>query len=131
MATVEAPVHDSVKQAMVDADERQTQLIYRPLRNTSRIFRNEIAEQVHDIEVQKGRDLKIDDLAHLVAGVRGRQVFESGDLNAGIWSAGMVIGLIHDIPTCSELVARIVREAEALIRKRLEGMLGDGAQAAA
>jgi NAD(P)H-dependent flavin oxidoreductase YrpB (nitropropane dioxygenase family) len=131
MATVEAPVHDSVKQAMVEADERQTQLIYRPLRNTSRIFRNEIADQVHEIEVQKGHDLKIDDLAHLVAGVRGRQVFESGDLNAGIWSAGMVIGLIHDIPTCAELVARIVREAEALIRERLNAMLGSDAQAAA
>ncbi|MDP6563956.1 MAG: nitronate monooxygenase family protein [Alphaproteobacteria bacterium] len=125
MATVEAPVHDNVKQAMVDADELNTKLVYRPLRNTSRVFKNEIAEQVGEIEREKGADLKIDDLSALVAGQRGRTVFEEGDINHGVWSAGMVVGLIHDIPTCQELVTRIVSEAEEIIAARLGGLGGE------
>jgi len=124
IATEEAPVHASVKQAMVEADERQTQLVYRPLRNTARIFKNGVAEQVAEIEREKGGTLKIDDLAHLVSGQKGRKVFEDGDLEAGIWSAGMIVGLIHDVPSCQELVARIVGEAEAIIAERLAGTIG-------
>ena len=124
MATKEAPIHDNVKQAMVEADERQTQLLYRPLRNTSRLFKNAVSVEAAQIEREKGTDLSIDDMKHLVAGVRGREkVFEDGDVDGGVWSAGMVIGLINDVPSCEELVSRIVREGEELIRGRLTDTL--------
>ena len=100
--------------------ERATDLIFRTLRNTSRVAKNEISREVVTIERKGGAT--IDDLKHLVAGVRGRGVYETGDPDAGIWSAGMVQGLIHDIPTCAELVSRIVREAEEIIGRRLKGM---------
>ncbi|MEC9347213.1 MAG: nitronate monooxygenase family protein [Pseudomonadota bacterium] len=124
LATVEAPIHQNAKEALVAADERQTQLVYRPLRNTARIFRNGIAEQVAQIEKEKAGAMKIDDVAHLVAGVKGRSVFEKGEMEAGIWSAGMITGLIHDIPTCAELVSRIVADAERIIGERLQRMAG-------
>lgn len=122
MATEEAPIHSSIKQLLVEGDERNTQLIYRQLRNTARIFKNDIAVQVADIEREKGPTMKIDDVAHLVAGAKGRTVFEQGDANLGIFSAGMVIGLIHDIPSCKDLVERIVRGAEEIIAQRLAGL---------
>ncbi len=128
MATAESAVHDNVKQTMVEADERNTTLIFRTLRNTSRIFKNGIAQQVVDRESAGGAT--IDDLAPLVAGARGRHVFEDGDMEAGIWSAGMVIGLIHDIPTCQELVTRIVADAEEIIEHRLRSLTGVAAAAA-
>jgi nitronate monooxygenase len=123
MATKEAPVHDKVKALMVEADERQTRLLYRTLRNTARVYRNSVADEVVQIEREKGSETTIDDLSHLVGGVRGRRVFEDGDLEHGTWSAGLVLGLIHDIPSVAELVARIVTDAEALIRDRLAGAL--------
>lgn len=131
LATVEAPIHQKAKEALVAADERQTQLVYRPLRNTARIFRNGVAEQVALIEKEKGAQMKIDDVAHLVAGAKGRSVFENGEMEAGIWSAGMITGLIHDIPTCQELVSRIVAEAESIIAERLQRMSGLQASRAA
>ncbi|MDP6689904.1 MAG: nitronate monooxygenase family protein [Alphaproteobacteria bacterium] len=121
MCTKEAPVHQNVKQAMVDADELQTQLTNRTLRNTSRVFKNEVAGKVVEIEREKGTDLKIEDLAEYLSGKRGKVVFEDGDVDHGIWSAGMVVGLINDIPSCDELVSRIVGEAEDIIAKRLAG----------
>lgn len=123
MATKEAPIHPNVKQKIVEAGERDTALIFRTLRNTSRVFKNKVAEEVVRIEREKGPAMKIDDVAHLVAGTRGRQVYEEGDTDLGIWSAGMVVGLIHDVPTCQELVTRIVREAEEIIRGRLAKMI--------
>ncbi len=123
MVTKEAPIHDKVKKAMVDADELQTQLVYRPMRNTARIFKNDIAVKVAEIEREKGPDMKIDDVAHLVAGGKGRVLLEDGELSSGIWSAGMIMGLIHDIPTCDELITRIVADAEEIIRGRLEAMV--------
>ncbi len=123
MVTKEAPIHENVKQAMVNADELQTQLVYRPMRNTARIFKNDVAVKVAEIEREKGADMKIDDVAHLVAGTKGRSLLEEGELSSGIWSAGMVMGLIHDIPSCAELIQRIVGDAEAIIRERLDGML--------
>lgn len=123
LATAEAPIHDNVKRALVEADERQTQLIYRQLRNTARIFRNGIAEQVGQIEREKGPALQIGDLAALVTGVKGRSVFESDNVEAGIFSAGQVTGLIHDVPSVQVLVERIVADAEQLIRERLLGLL--------
>lgn len=120
MATREAPVHDNVKRRLVAATERDTALIFRSLRNTARVFRNAVADEVRSIEA--AGDATIDDLAHLVSGERGRQALRSGDADAGIWSAGMVAGLIHDVPTCRELVDRIVREAAAIIDARLASM---------
>lgn len=124
VATKEAPVHENVKHAMVDADERQTTLIFRSLNNTARVFRNAMAEQVVEIE---SRDGKTDfaDIQPLVAGARGRaNVLEGGDIDDGIWSAGMVIGLINDIPSCQVLLNRMVSEAETIINKRLVSLCG-------
>ncbi|MEQ9642444.1 MAG: nitronate monooxygenase family protein [Alphaproteobacteria bacterium] len=123
MATAEAPIHDAVKQALVGADERNTVLINRTLRNSSRIFRNGIADNVIETEKARGKDLTIEDLAPFIAGGKGRLVFEQGDLEAGIFSTGQVVGLINDVPTCAELVARIVGDAEAIIGERLAATL--------
>ena len=123
LATREAPVHERVKQRIVEASELDTALIFRTLRNTARVFRNGVAQEVLDIEAHPG-ETRFEDLAPLVKGVRGRELFETGDLEHGIWTAGMVIGLIDDIPGCSELVERIVTGAEELIRGRLTELLG-------
>ena len=118
LATVEAPVHDNVKQKLVEGDERQTSLLFRTLRNTARVFKNSIAEQVVAIEDRPG-PTDFADLAPLVAGERGRRVISDGTMEDGVWSAGQVMGLIHDIPTVKVLVERIVREAESIIVGRL------------
>ena len=121
MATREAPIHGAVKQRLVDADERQTALILRTMRNTSRVHRNAIAEQVIAVEHKPGATFS--DVRDFVAGVKGRSVLETGELDRGVWSAGMVQGLIHDIPTVRELVERIVAEATAIIERRLAGLV--------
>lgn len=121
MCTVESPIHQNVKEHIVASDERSTELILRTLRNTHRVARNEISRQV--ITIEAGGGAKIEDLAHLVAGKRGKVVFETGDVNYGVWSVGISQGLIRDVPTCGELVSRIVSEADALIRKRLAAMI--------
>ncbi len=123
IATKEAPVHDNVKQALIDADELQTQLIMRPLRNTERVLKNAVASAVAAIEREKGSETTIDDIGHLVGGDGNRKVLQDGEMDAGVWSCGMVAGLIHDIPTCKELIDGIMAEAEELIRGRLEGLL--------
>jgi NAD(P)H-dependent flavin oxidoreductase YrpB (nitropropane dioxygenase family) len=120
MATREAPIHDAVKQRLVDADERQTALIFRTMRNTARVHKNSIADKVIEIERRPGSTFK--DVQDFVAGVKGRHVLEAGELDHGIFSAGMVQGLIHDIPTVKELVERIVYEAEAIVTRRLQAM---------
>jgi nitronate monooxygenase len=121
-ATVEAPIHDRVKQLMVDNDERGTNLIFRSLKNTGRVGKNSVSDKV--VEILKKPDAKFEDVAHLVKGAQGRVALETGDLDAGLIWAGQVQGLIHDIPTCAELIQRIVREATAIIQKRLPGCLG-------
>ncbi|MFC4003573.1 NAD(P)H-dependent flavin oxidoreductase [Prauserella oleivorans] len=122
VATQEAQVHDNVKQRMVEATERDTDLIFRPLRNTARVARNAISRQVVQILEEGGQ---FEDVRDLVAGNRGRiEVLENGDIDGGIWSAGLVQGLIHDIPTVAELVERIIAEAEELIKGRLAGTVG-------
>ena len=123
IATQEAPVHDNVKQALVEADELQTRLIMRPLRNTERVLNNAATEKVLEIEREKGGEVDIEDVRHLVTGEGGRKVLHEGDMDAGVWSCGMVAGLIHDIPTCEELIDRIMSEADEIIRGRLEGLL--------
>jgi NAD(P)H-dependent flavin oxidoreductase YrpB (nitropropane dioxygenase family) len=127
VATLEAPVHHNLKQAMVDANERQTALIFRTLHNTARVFRNRIADQVLEIESRPG-ETDFADLQPLVAGVRGREkVLEGGDTEDGIWTAGQVIGLIHDIPSCAELIQRMMNEArEALRQQQMLWQLTDG-----
>jgi NAD(P)H-dependent flavin oxidoreductase YrpB (nitropropane dioxygenase family) len=112
MCTVEAPIHDNVKKAMVEADELQTDLILRTLRNTARVAKNRVSTEVVRILNDGG---VFEDVRELVAGARGRTVYETGDVDAGIWTAGLVVGLIHDIPTCAELISRMVVEAEELI----------------
>jgi nitronate monooxygenase len=121
MATKEAPIHEHVKQRIVANDERQTDLIFRTMHNTARVGRNAISQKVVEIENEglKRGGAKFEEVRDLVAGTRGKGVLETGDMDAGIWSAGQVQGLINDIPTCKELVERIVREAEAIIRGRL------------
>lgn len=122
MATVEAPIHDNVKQAIVAATELDTRLIMRPLRNTERVLTNEAVERVLATEKAKGADLTFEDILDDVAGVYPKVMID-GDMDIGAWSCGMVAGLIHDIPTCKELIDGIMTEADALIRKRLDGML--------
>jgi nitronate monooxygenase len=119
-ATVEAPIHQGIKDAMLANDERGTDLIFRTYRNTARVAKNEISQQVVAAE-REGKPFE--DVADLVKGVRGREGLISGDANHGIWTAGMVQGLIHDIPTCAELLSRMVADAENIIRSRLRGML--------
>ena len=126
MATVESPIHENIKQQIVDNDERATELIFRTMHNTSRVAKNVISTQVVQMEKEGA---KFEDVRELVAGTRGRSVYEVGDNDAGIWSAGQIQGLIHDIPTCAELIHRIVREAEEIIHGRLDRMAGMRAMA--
>ena len=121
IATREAPVHENVKQALVNASELDTRLIMRPLRNTERVMRNPAVDRIVAIERAKGESLKIEDIKALVGGVYPR-VMQQGDMDAGAWSCGMVAGLIHDVPTCRELIERIMAEADAIVARRLEGM---------
>jgi len=126
IATREAPVHENVKRTLVAATELDTRLIMRPIRNTERVLNNAAVEEILRIERQKleaGEALQIGDIRHLVAGSENRKVLQQGEMDAGAWSCGMVAGLIHDIPTCKELLDAIMEEAEALIRERLAGML--------
>lgn len=118
IATQEAPVHDNVKKAIVAASELDTRLIMRSLRNTERVLMNEGVKRVLQIEHDRGADLTIDDIHTEVAGVYPKVMIE-GDMDAGAWSCGMVAGLIHDVPTCKELIDRIMIEAEQLIHQRL------------
>ena len=120
MCTEESPIHRNIKEAIVAASEVDTELIFRSLRNTARVARNSISLEVIEILSSGGN---FEDVRHLVAGARGRAVFDSGDPEAGIWTAGTVQGLIHDVPTVDELVERIVAESEALIAGRLTGLL--------
>lgn len=110
MCTQESPIHDNIKREIVGSSELDTQLIFRQLRNTMRAARNSVSEEVVDI-LNKGGRFK--DVKDLVAGTRGRTVYEYGDPDAGIWTVGVVQGLIHDIPTAGDLVRRIAADAEA------------------
>jgi nitronate monooxygenase len=120
-ATKEAPIHANVKQFLVANDERATNLIFRQFHNTGRVSKNAVSDQVVEISSRPGA--VFEDIRPLVSGARGRVALETGDLEAGLIWAGQVQGLIHDIPTCAELLGRIVRDAEAIIRERLAGML--------
>ena len=118
IATKEAPVHENVKKALVAASELDTRLVMRPLRNTERVLTNDAVERLLEKERALGSDLKFDDIIQEVAGVYPR-IMKEGDMDAGAWSCGMVAGLINDIPTCKELIDRIMAEAEEIIESRL------------
>ncbi len=122
IATKEAPVHANVKQAIVAASELDTRLVMRPLRNTERVLTNSAVERLLEKERALGASLKFEDIIGEVAGVYPR-VMTEGDMEAGAWSCGMVVGLIHDIPTCKELIDGIMTEAEEIIRGRLNRLL--------
>ena len=123
LATTDAPIHNNVKQAIVEADELQTRLIMRNLRNTERVMNNAAVEEIIRIEHAKAGTETIDDIRHLVTGVKGRLVLQEGKMDEAAWSCGMVAGLIHDIPSCEELIGRIMDEADNIIRQRLMGSL--------
>ena len=123
LATTDAPIHNNVKQAIVEADELQTRLIMRNLRNTERVMNNAAVEEIIRIEHAKAGTETIDDIRHLVTGVKGRLVLQEGKMDEAAWSCGMVAGLIHDIPSCEELIGRIMDEADNIIRQRLLGSL--------
>lgn len=120
LCTVESPVHEQVKRTIVQNDERSTDLILRSLNNTARVARNAISQQVRAMEA---RGATFEEVAHLVAGHRGRLVYEQGDPDHGVWSAGLVQGLIDDVPTCQALIDRIVEQAATIIRRRLSNVL--------
>jgi len=122
IATKEAPVHENVKQAILAANELDTRLIMRPLRNTERVLNNAAVERLLEKEKQLGKDIKFEDIIEEVAGVYPK-IMQQGTMDVGAWSCGMVVGLIHDIPTCQELIDRIMKEANELIQQRLAGLL--------
>ena len=128
MATQECKIHEAVKDGIVKGTECDTLLINRTLRNTSRVARNAISEEV--ARIQQDVTKTIEDVRELVAGVRGRtNVLKGGDLDGGIWTVGQSQALIHDVPTCKELVRNIMSQAEAIVAKRLDKMAA-GATAA-
>jgi NADH:quinone reductase (non-electrogenic) len=122
IATVEAPVHQNVKDAIVAATELDTRLVMRQLRNTERVLTNAAVERLIVKEKELGANIQFSDIIEEVAGVYPK-IMKEGTMDAGAWSCGMVAGLIHDIPTCKELIDRIMAEAEGIIRQRMMGML--------
>lgn len=120
-ATQEAPIHPNIKQAYIDNDERGSLLIFRKLKNTARVGRSPVSEEVARRLEQPGATF--DDVKELVAGVAGREMLRTGEMDKGVFWAGMVQGLIHDVPTCDALISRIVSDAEAIIKGRLAAFI--------
>ncbi|WP_294138315.1 nitronate monooxygenase family protein [Sphingomonas sp.] len=120
-ATIEAPIHDAVKQLIVSNDERATNLIFRRFHNTGRVAKTSVSDDV--VAISKWPDAVFEDIRPLVSGAKGRTALETGDLDAGLIWAGQIQGLIHDVPTCADLIGRIVSEAEALIGGRLAELM--------
>ena len=123
-ATQEAPIHPAVKQAYVDNDERGTNLIFRSLHNTARVAKSPVSDEVVRRLAEPGASFK--DVAELVRGDKGRELLATGDLSLGIYWASIAQGLIHDLPTVAELLARMIAEAEAVVDERLRGALAGG-----
>ena len=120
MATKEAGIHQNVKEKMTEADELSTNLMFRTMHNTARVFKNSISDQV--VEIESTGSASFEDVKDLVAGQRGRVVFEEGDLEYGIWSAGISVARVKDVPTCKDMVSRLVSEAEDIIDGRLQSV---------
>jgi len=117
MATQEAPCHQNVKKALLEATELDTRLVMRPLRNTERVLNNSAAQKLLEKEVNLGDSIKIDDVLDQVAGVYPKVMLD-GEMEAGVWSCGMVVGLINDIPSCKELIERTMTEAKLILDQR-------------
>ena len=122
IATKEAPVHENVKQAILEASELDTRLVMRPLRNTERVLNNKAVETLLEKEIALGKDIQFEDIREEVAGVYPKIMID-GDMEVGAWSCGMVAGLVHDIPTCDELIKRIMSEADDIIKARLSNLV--------
>jgi nitronate monooxygenase len=120
-ATQEAQIHDNVKNAYIENDERGSFLIFRNFKNTARVGKSAVSEEVVRRLAEPGA--KFSDVQELVAGTAGRELLQTGDMTKGVFWAGMVQGLIHDIPTCGQLIDRIIADAEAIVKSRLEGMI--------
>lgn len=120
-ATVEAPIHDGIKQLLVDNDERATNLIFRKFHNTGRVAKSGVSDKV--VEISARPDAVFEDIRPYVSGIKGREALQTGNLDAGLVWAGQVQGLIHDVPTCKQLIDRIMTEAETIIADRLAGFL--------
>ena len=116
LVTQEAPVHDNIKQALVGATERDTKLMFRTMRNTTRAWSNAVSQEVVATENREG-GCSFEDIRHLVAGQRGNQALQSGDVNGGVVAAGQVIGLIDDVPTCADLIERMVADCRAALAR--------------
>ena len=128
MATTEAPIHENIKNALVDGDEHGTALIMRSMRNTERVFKNKDVEEVLRIEAEHPGDFS--KISHLVSGQGYRKVFqETGEIDTGVWSAGTVMGLIDSVVSCEELCTSIVAEAEEVINNRMAGCLTEAGDA--
>jgi NAD(P)H-dependent flavin oxidoreductase YrpB (nitropropane dioxygenase family) len=117
MATQEAPCHQNVKEALLEATELDTRLVMRPLRNTERVLNNAAAQKLLEKETNLGDSIKIDDVLDQVAGVYPK-VMVDGEMEAGVWSCGMVVGLINDIPSCKDLIERTMAEAKLILDQR-------------
>ena len=120
MATKEAGVHQNVKDKMTEADELSTNLMFRTMHNTARVFKNSVSNEV--VEIESTGSATFEDVKDLVAGQRGRVVFEEGDLEHGIWSAGISVARVKDIPTCEEMVSRLISDANNIIDDRLQSV---------
>lgn len=119
MCTVEAPIHQKIKEEIVKAQETDTALVMRRWTNTTRLYRNKVTDAVIKIE-RESKTGEFAEIAPFVSGKRGREVFTRGDPDYGVWTAGQVIGLINDIPTCDTLVKRIEKEAEETLKSKLQ-----------
>ena len=124
LATKEAPVHENIKQAIVAASELDTALIFRPLRNTARVYRNKVASRVNEIEREKGAQMEFSLIQDMVAGAKGKVALSDGNVDYGIWTSGMVQGLINDIPTCEALIENIVSECRQVVQERMAALMG-------
>lgn len=123
LASAEAPVHENMKKAIAQASELDTALIFRPLNNTARVFKNAVATKVNEIEREKGQDMKFEYIVDLVAGVKGKAALTSGEIDGGIWTSGIVQGLIDSYPSCAEIIDDIMTECTATINDRLAGFV--------
>ncbi len=119
--TQEAPLHEKIKQYYLNQDERSTNLIFRKFRNTTRVAKNSISDLV--VELSQKPDIQFEDIRPYVSGAKGRMALETGDVDAGLLSAGQVLGLIHDIPSCHDLIQGIMTEAQEIIQQRLNRLI--------
>ena len=127
LVTQEAPIHEGIKQKVVEMDENQTRLIFRSFRNTARVYKNTVADEVAALEASGA---EFGEIHHLVSGANQEKAWSTGDIDAGMVTVGMCGGLINDIPTCEELVRNVMRDAEEIISARLAGMLAGSASSA-